>query len=147
MDAWIGNIDRHHENWGILLSKDAIHLAPTFDHAASLGAQLEDNERSNRLKSRDPSFQVNAYVQRPRVRSALYLKAEDTHALGLLEAFSIWSQGTPNRAIWIDRLASIDEPTITSLASQILTGVASEPATAFALDMLKCNKKRIMEKR
>jgi hypothetical protein len=46
-DALIGNVDRHHENWGILRKqlKDGTQrgrLAPTFDHASSLGRELMD---------------------------------------------------------------------------------------------------------
>lgn len=46
-DALIGNVDRHHENWGILRKplKEGGHrgrLAPTFDHASSLGRELID---------------------------------------------------------------------------------------------------------
>lgn len=46
LDAVIGNTDRHHENWGILIKqvKDRWEgiLAPTFDHASSLGRELVD---------------------------------------------------------------------------------------------------------
>lgn len=42
----IGNVDRHHENWGILRKRvDGEwygRLAPTFDHASSLGRELVD---------------------------------------------------------------------------------------------------------
>ena len=45
-DAVIGNVDRHHENWGILgkLVNGSLkeRLAPTFDHASSLGRELLD---------------------------------------------------------------------------------------------------------
>jgi hypothetical protein len=46
LDALIGNTDRHHENWGILRKRvgegwEGI-LAPTFDHASSLGRELVD---------------------------------------------------------------------------------------------------------
>ena len=45
-DAVIGNVDRHHENWGILRKRDKGgwrgRLAPTFDHASSLGRELRD---------------------------------------------------------------------------------------------------------
>jgi hypothetical protein len=38
-DAWIGNQDRHHENWSLLVAPDrGIHLAPTYDHASSLAS-------------------------------------------------------------------------------------------------------------
>ena len=38
IDTWIANQDRHHENWGLVTVKDKkIHLAPSYDHASSLG--------------------------------------------------------------------------------------------------------------
>lgn len=46
LDAVIGNTDRHHENWGILRKQVGKRwqglLAPTFDHASSLGRELVD---------------------------------------------------------------------------------------------------------
>ncbi|MDE0025051.1 MAG: HipA domain-containing protein [Spirochaetaceae bacterium] len=46
LDAVIGNVDRHHENWGILCKvvdgRLKGRLAPTFDHASSLGRELLD---------------------------------------------------------------------------------------------------------
>lgn len=48
LDAWIGNGDRHHENWGIVRIKtdsnpeETEYLAPTYDHASSLGRELSD---------------------------------------------------------------------------------------------------------
>jgi len=40
-DAWIGNGDRHQENWGIVIGPNAIRLAPIYDTAACLGAELQ----------------------------------------------------------------------------------------------------------
>lgn len=41
-DAWIGNTDRHQENWGLIASRSAVRLAPIFDTAACLGTELLD---------------------------------------------------------------------------------------------------------
>ena len=45
-DALICNVDRHHENWGVLRKryKDKMRgrLAPSFDHASSMGRELRD---------------------------------------------------------------------------------------------------------
>ena len=53
LDALIGNTDRHHENWGLLLRRTGAELhgflAPTFDHASSLGRELSDKKRRGRL--------------------------------------------------------------------------------------------------
>ncbi len=47
LDALIGNTDRHHENWGILRKRTPSGwtgmVAPTFDHASSLGRELLDD--------------------------------------------------------------------------------------------------------
>jgi hypothetical protein len=57
-DAFIGNMDRHHENWGISTSaayrqmmmfgktaiKDKRHFTPLFDHGSSLMFELDDNK-------------------------------------------------------------------------------------------------------
>jgi hypothetical protein len=53
LDALIGNTDRHHENWGLVLQGTSDHqdlrLAPTFDHASSLGRNETDERREARL--------------------------------------------------------------------------------------------------
>ena len=53
LDALIGNTDRHHENWGILRKQTGERwigsLAPSFDHASSLGRELLDEKRARML--------------------------------------------------------------------------------------------------
>ena len=41
-DAWVGNSDRHQENWAMLVdtSTGSVRLAPVFDTAACLGAEF-----------------------------------------------------------------------------------------------------------
>lgn len=63
LDALVGNTDRHHENWGIILRRVAVptpsksqglsmrlqaSIAPTFDHGSCLGRELLD-ERAELL--------------------------------------------------------------------------------------------------
>jgi len=66
LDAWVGNTDRHHQNWGVLRTPSAATttLAPTYDHASSLGFLLSDDERSRRLTSRDSQYTVDAFAKR-----------------------------------------------------------------------------------
>ncbi len=46
LDALVGNTDRHHENWGVVRTMAGdVHLAPTFDHASSLGAHALDDQK------------------------------------------------------------------------------------------------------
>ena len=56
LDAVIGNTDRHHENWGLLRRRSGGGwtgmLAPSFDHASSLGRELADEGRRKRTRRR-----------------------------------------------------------------------------------------------
>lgn len=65
LDGWIGNTDRHHQNWGVLVDAEGRQrLAPTFDHASSLGFLLPDEDRLGRLASTDPAFSVESWADR-----------------------------------------------------------------------------------
>lgn len=53
LDALIANRDRHEENWAVLrpqLTGRADRLAPTYDHASSLGYNLLDPQRERMLE-------------------------------------------------------------------------------------------------
>lgn len=59
-DSWVGNGDRHQENWGIIRAPGtAPRLAPVFDPAACLGSQVGQNDR----KLRTPTEVPDMYVQ------------------------------------------------------------------------------------
>ena len=75
LNAWFANQDRHHENWGVINHNDAIYLAPTFDHAASMGQHETDSVRKNRLNTKDPSYKIECYAER--ARSVIYLFNKD----------------------------------------------------------------------
>jgi len=144
-DAWIGNTDRHHENWAVLLNRtDAmVHLAPTYDHAASLGSHETDEVRGRRLFTRDAGFTVDAYVRRRMARSALYGDENDQHPLTMLRAYQLWV-GSSATDVWVERLRVIEGGQIETLAGQVPTPPASGPARAFAAAMLKANRERIL---
>jgi hypothetical protein len=60
-DAWIGNSDRHQENWGIINSSGRPRIAPIYDTAACLGVELQPNHRLLRGVSRE---HIKEYVER-----------------------------------------------------------------------------------
>ena len=68
-DALIGNVDRHHENWGILRKplKDGSYrgrLAPTFDHASALGRELADEGGKQSRRRYMEELGVAKYAER-----------------------------------------------------------------------------------
>lgn len=81
-DALIGNTDRHHENWGLLLSssKDGWggSIAPSFDHATSLGRELIDNGDGKCRQSILDEDRIGAYSEK--ARGAVYLSSDIRHA-------------------------------------------------------------------
>ena len=68
LDALIGNTDRHHENWGIIESKSDHTarrvLSPSYDHASSLGRELNDTQRVRRLMHPTGRESVQEYADK-----------------------------------------------------------------------------------
>jgi hypothetical protein len=61
-DAWLGNSDRHQENWGIIVSSGAPpRLAPMFDPAACLGGELLDGNA--RLEPTCSDASIRKYIE------------------------------------------------------------------------------------
>lgn len=89
LDALIGNTDRHHENWGLLRNRPGDQwkgfVAPSFDHASSLGRELLDARRDRLLAEN----RVGNYAEKG--RGAIYWSEEDRHGPSPLELASIQS--------------------------------------------------------
>ncbi|HVA47719.1 MAG TPA: hypothetical protein VNH11_15220 [Pirellulales bacterium] len=106
LDAWIANQDRHHENWAALRD-DEMRLAPTYDHGAGLARNLTDEERRERLTTRDKNRIVAAFAER--ARSAFYATPTDSRPLGTLDAFKAFGRITPTgAAAWLDHLSKVN---------------------------------------
>ncbi len=89
LDAVLGNTDRHHENWGILLKQKQNEnqwdgsVAPTFDHASSLGRELlDEGKKKSRLRLLDEK-QVPAYAEQ--ASGAIYWNKTDKQGISPLE--------------------------------------------------------------
>jgi len=143
-DAWIGNTDRHHQNWGLLQEglQAVRRLVPTFDHSSSLGAHENDARREARLHTQDRGYDVDAFVRR--ARSPFFLDPGRS-ALTPLEAWSEWHRRRPNRC-WLDSLSAFGERAVEALVAR-LNGCprATGPSLAFASAMLMANRRRILE--
>ena len=70
LDALIGNTDRNERNWAVIESGSGRRLAPSFDHASSLGFLLSDADRQERLSSEDCNRTPEAFAERARTRFA-----------------------------------------------------------------------------
>lgn len=156
LDAWIGNTDRHHENWGVIewnqtpstpserhITK---YLAPTYDHASSLGCHETDEKRRKRLATDDQNFSVEAYAAR--ARSSLYLKTGDTKPLLTFDAFTEAATRYPLAArIWLDRLAGTSGIETDTLFKRLPSERITETGIEFARKMLGYNRNRLLNLR
>lgn len=145
LDAWVANQDRHHENWGFIVSPErTFHLAPTFDHASSLGWNETDSARLQRLSTRDTRRAMAPYVER--ALSAFFSSPTSSKPMPTLDVFKEASKLRPLAAkAWLDRLAQISENNVNDIFDQIPVDRISDAARRFAMKMLELNRQRLLK--
>lgn len=151
LDALVGNTDRHHANWGLLISPEgfgdppSLHaeLAPTFDHASSLGRELEETRRESLLAGNNYRANVSIYAQR--ASSAIYLHTGDDKPLSTLAAFVELTKYAPNaKKIWLDKLRDITEDSFKDCISRIPESILSRQSGEFVYQLLLFNKNQLL---
>lgn len=144
LDALVSNQDRHHENWGLIAGQDwGVTLAPTFDHAASLGRNESDAACLDRLRTKDKGRSVEMYVER--ARSALYKSSLSEKPLTTLDAYKEAARlRTDAASYWISKLASLSFDDIEAIFNNIPSSEMSDLAREFAMKMLKINIERLL---
>ncbi len=145
LDALIGNTDRHHENWGLLwqvlvhiddVSESArldkqYDVAPSFDHASSLGRELLDVKRLEMLEQ----GRVAAYVRKG--RGGIYLPGEKRGANPLALVESVSEQYGVFFEPVLDTLRGIPLLELTGLLDKLPAGRATATTRSFAKEMLR----------
>jgi len=146
-DAWIGNTDRHHENWACVRQTGGVRaLAPSYDHAASMGALLRGEERANRLTTKDKNFAVEAYASK--ALSALHATPENPKPMLTLDAFRRAAQYRSTAArVWLERLADVSEDAIETVLSRMPERRMSSSDTLFTRRLLAFNRSKLMNLR
>ena len=146
IDAWIANQDRHHENWGLIRTKEkSMHLAPSYDHASSLGRNESDEKRKQRLteKGRDGRLLIESYIEN--AYTAFYA-SESSKRLKTIDAFK--RAADRNRSagkFWLNRLSNISDSDVQTIFRMIPTSEITDVAIEFAQRMLTLNKTRLLE--
>jgi hypothetical protein len=150
LDTWIGNTDRHHQNWAVIAlpplnssSSVNLYLAPTYDHSSSLGRNEPAERIIQRLTTKDKNYTVQAYVEK--CRSAFYNNPGDAIALTTLEVFRRAAQSRRKAAkIWLDVLRKVSQDEVNSMFARIPEGWISEEAVQFAEEILRINQNRVL---
>jgi len=148
LDALVANQDRHHENWGLVVSPSThlgprITLAPTFDHASSLGRNEIDEVRLRRLTTSDRGGNVERYCER--ASSAFYPSLKASKPLSTHAAFREAAKSEPVAArYWLDRLQHTSVTDYEKFFQEIPSVIITKPASQFALRMLEINRNRLL---
>jgi len=143
-DALIGNTDRHHENWGILRRQTVDRwtgmLAPTFDHASSLGRELLDDGPGKSRKRLLAEERIPAYAEKP--SGAIYWNASDRHGLSPLELVRRAVPAYPDLfKVALLKLEKVDRELLHNILDRVppdwMSGLAREFVVAFVCYNLK----------
>ncbi|MBI5762036.1 MAG: hypothetical protein HZA51_00775 [Planctomycetes bacterium] len=160
-DVLIGNTDRHHENWAIVLDSSVhlntdpggfispatpgewlLRMAPTFDHASSLGAHLVDSKRTSILAAEN-GFPMEGYVEK--ARSALYHTEDDSKAMMTIDAFAKAAHydGAAAKA-WVLQVATRSIKEFRVVFDRFPRTRISDVAADFAVALLDANRRRLV---
>jgi hypothetical protein len=137
LDALIGNTDRHHENWGLKVRPNTnprrlqLEVAPSFDHASSLGRELLDPRRADLINA----DKVGWYVAKG--RGGIFRDAEQPHGENPLKLVQSAARAYP--AIFqdsIEKVAALDPQVVRRILAAIPEDRASVLAKQFAEAMI-----------
>jgi hypothetical protein len=112
--------------------------------ASSLGRELRDENRAERLVTRDRNRTVAAFATRG--RSALYGSNNDVSKLLTVEAFQSAAQHDRDAGLyWLRSLELLNDREIDIILSNVPRERMSDTAAEFAKQLLLINKNRLLE--
>ncbi len=138
MDAVIGNVDRHSENWGLLqryrCNRLEVILAPSYDHGSSLGKELTDARRDLLLAEQ----RVGRYSERG--RGKIFRSESDSHGASPVELARVARSQYPKLfAVAVEDLKLLRSDKLEAIFDRIPTGWVSEASRKFAVELMTYN--------
>ena len=135
LDALIGNTDRHHENWALLRreSKEGVtyRLAPSFDHASSLGREMRDDRRLMLLREN----RLDAYILNG--PGAIYLAELGEKAIPPLELVERLASAFPEPFTpWFPALQGVTADHVGGILEKLPAGWISDAQRQFAMALV-----------
>lgn len=147
LDALIGNTDRHHENWGLRLSartgsrpQTTLSVAPSFDHASSLGRELSDMRRAELLAS----HQIAKYVEKG--RGGIFRDSSQPHGENPLRLVLVAARRYPSYfRPALEQLAAFEPKALQGILAALPPVRTSELAKQFAEAMVLYARSSLIE--
>ncbi|MEW1921862.1 HipA domain-containing protein [Pseudarthrobacter oxydans] len=136
-DALIGNQDRHSENWSLELDlAGTFHLAPSYDHATSLGIVQRNPAKVEKLLLSPEALKTFA----ERARGTRFEAKAKTTLVQVAAEFC--RMAAPLAAIhWGNRIASLD---LNEVADIVASAGMSAPNDKLATEIVRRNKERLV---
>lgn len=145
LDAIICNTDRHHDNWGLLRGPSAHgkithRIAPSFDHASSLGRELGDDRRKAMLARND----IERYVMRG--RGGIYWDCHDEKGENPLLLVVKAAKAYPKYfSLWVQRLRILDSKDMAGIVERIPVQYMSSEAREFSIRLMMYTVEKLRE--
>lgn len=167
LDALIANTDRHHENWAVVHRAEqdqpsSYELAPTYDHASSLGRELTDHRRkikldaeASRLLPVKPSRRdqtIVGYLESDDGRSRIFNSEFDPKPLRPMEVFELaWRKHREPAEAWLNQLDTVPVDAFDSIVAEVPINLSdmtimSSDARNFALCLLSLNRHALLSR-
>lgn len=147
LDALILNTDRHHENWALLrrTKEDGsleYRVAPSFDHASSLGRELTESKLAEWEK--EPR-RVEWYAKR--APGAIFISKMDEKGADPLALVEHVRKLYPTFFIpWLERLQEVDREAFEEVIRKVPPKIMTERAKTFTLELLLFTQKELCKK-
>ena len=150
LDAIIGNTDRHHENWGIVRQRTRKgwigYVAPTFDHASSLGRELRDEADGQCRKRVIERQEIPKYTKKG--TGAVYWSGSERKGPSPLELVRLANDAYP--ALFqpaIARLEALSKEDIDQILVRMPPGWMSSIAMDFVREFLAYSVSEVLKLR
>jgi hypothetical protein len=149
LDGLVGNTDRHHQNWGVILERRqlvgraegyVVQLAPTFDHASSLGRELTDAARDRYLSEGS----LERYVLKG--RGGIFETPTARYGMSPMSLIRLLGQKYPELfKPWQGRIAGLPQESLQAVLDRVPAERISSSGRVFAFALLAASRKLIEE--
>lgn len=148
LDAIILNTDRHHENWALIrvMHQDgqiSHEMAPTFDHASSLGRNEPPDKLATWLS--EPG-RPEWYAARSRCQGGIYLRSDDAHGANPLKLLELVARKWPDYfASWLPNLGNVAEEDLCDTVGRVPVDTMAPAQRDFAQALLRVTYRRVKD--
>lgn len=148
LDAWVANQDRHDQNWAVLRSAVESRpyvLAPSYDHASSIGFNLTDDRRASELARTDGLAHFVSRARADRFEHDPSIPKSQRPTLVDVARRLLQIAGSEVETHWLDAVERVDVRDVERIVNSVPE--LSEVARTFILELLDVNRRRLLDVR